>query len=349
MKRALFLSIICLTIIITVPAYAAFSDLEQKHSNYDAIQYVQIEGIVGGYPDGTYRPDQEINRAEFLKIILEAQATDYTGDGPPPAPSMDCFFHESKQTFEQRFGIFSDIDFKAWYAGYFCYGLRSGIVKGYSDRTFRPASSINFVEAAKIIIEADTYFDGNLSVNDGGNWYEGYVRALEERKAIPLSISSFDQKITRGEMAEIIYRLITENIKKPSLSYATLEGNGEEVNVNAQQGQDKDLPFLLSKLKDPNYTDTYGDGYTWYIAAEELGLIGKPAIPFLIEKLDTTDDFERTQTLYALLLAAQNENVRMFTSGEYVKGNGMAFPEPQNHPEIVNSWKEWFEKYKGNF
>lgn len=118
---------------------------------------------------------------------------------------------------------------------------------------------------------------------------------------------------------------------------------------NTQQLQ-KELMFIyLDKLKDPNYTSTYGDGYTWYIAAEELGNIGKHVIPYLIEKLNTKDDYERTQTLYALRLAAQHENVKFFTGGEYVKDNSLAFPPPERHPDLVKAWKSWYEKYKDNW
>ena len=45
-------------------------------------------------------------------------------------------------------------------------------------------------------------------------------------------------------------------------------------------------------------------------------MVGKPAIPGLIEKLETDDDYERALALYALLLASQHENVKEFTNGE---------------------------------
>ncbi len=47
----------------------SFSDVPANHSNADAIAYVKSQGIVSGYSDGTFRPDQQINRAEFAKIV----------------------------------------------------------------------------------------------------------------------------------------------------------------------------------------------------------------------------------------------------------------------------------------
>ena len=107
------------------------------------------------------------------------------------------------------------------------------------------------------------------------------------------------------------------------------------------------LMLYLDKLKDPNFTSTYGDGYIWYIAAEELGKMGKPAIPFLIKKLDTKDNFERNQALYALMLAAQHENVKSFTDGEYVKN--YEFPPPEKDASVIKAWQSWYKKYKSNW
>ncbi len=132
----------------------------------------------------------------------------------------------------------------------------------------------------------------------------------------------------------------------PKIREAKIFFDGSEILEGISEKTDAEiLSFLLDKLKDPNYTSVYGD-YTWYIAAEELGQIGKPAIPYLIQKLDTDDDYERTQTLYALSLATQDENVLVFTGENH---RAPAFPEPEDHPELVEEWKEWFEEYEEYF
>ena len=117
--------------------------------------------------------------------------------------------------------------------------------------------------------------------------------------------------------------------------------------TNYVNSVEEKILFNLEKLKDQSYTDIYGDGYTWYIAAEELGQIGKLAIPGLIQKLDTKDDYERSLVLYALLLATQHDSVKSFTNGEYIDVN-LDF-NAENHPYMVKKAKTWWEKYKGNF
>jgi hypothetical protein len=99
----------------------------------------------------------------------------------------------------------------------------------------------------------------------------------------------------------------------------------------------------MSKLKDPTYTKTYGHGYTWYTAAEELGKVGKPAIPHLMARLDTTDDFERSLALYALQLASQDPVVKEATAGQYMKVSAW---EPKDHPKNVRIARHWWEQWK---
>ncbi len=49
----------------------SFSDVPDDHPYIKAIEYLQNNDIVQGYEDGTFRPEQTINRAEFTKVLLE--------------------------------------------------------------------------------------------------------------------------------------------------------------------------------------------------------------------------------------------------------------------------------------
>ena len=44
----------------------------KNHQSQTAIEYLLQQEIISGYPDGSYRPDQLVNRAELVKIIVEA-------------------------------------------------------------------------------------------------------------------------------------------------------------------------------------------------------------------------------------------------------------------------------------
>ncbi len=205
---------------IPVAASAAFKDVPADHPNAEAIAYVKAVGIVQGYPDGTYRPNAAINRAEFVKIMVSANLpAHYTYDQflKYDSLSTDCF-NQIEGTDDGEF-VFSDVSITAWYALPICRAYENFWIRGYPDGTFRPAAQITFAEAAKILNELMMF----PSVDPKGEWYEPYVRILEERRAIPLSITRFDQVITRGEMAEMIWRLKAGVTDKESTTYSFLE------------------------------------------------------------------------------------------------------------------------------
>jgi hypothetical protein len=170
-------------------ASAAFSDVASDHENYEAIIFAQNQGIVQGYGDGTFKPDNLINRAEFTKIIVESlfSATEIAS----------CNYD----------GSFSDVPSTEWYVTHLCIAKDNGIIQGYGDGTFKPNQNINAAEAVKMIAVAYG------AQGDPGKdpWYTDYVIFMmsEGRNAIPNSLEEPEQLIDRGEMVEMIYRLET--------------------------------------------------------------------------------------------------------------------------------------------
>ncbi|MGE3279008.1 MAG: S-layer homology domain-containing protein [Candidatus Altimarinota bacterium] len=168
-------------------ACTPFKDIS-NHSYKTSIDYVQQEGIVSGYADGTYKPDNTINRAEFTKILVEAIF------GTPAESTGRCF---------------SDIAAGMWFEKYVCEAKEKKVLGGYPDGTFQAANEINFAEAAKILVNAFNL--SHREVGSGEEWYVPFLITLEEKGAIPTSISKSNHALTRGEMAEMIMR-IRENI-----------------------------------------------------------------------------------------------------------------------------------------
>ncbi|PKM52377.1 MAG: hypothetical protein CVV02_01095 [Firmicutes bacterium HGW-Firmicutes-7] len=124
----------------------------------------------------------------------------------------------------------------------------------------------------------------------------------------------------------------------------------EDEDAQEDEIDDENISYYLDKLKDKTYISTYGDEQEpsiWYTAAEELGTIGKPAIPYLIKKLKTSDSYEKGLVLYALLLASQDENLKEITNGEYIEA-GLTFDEKEQERFSADALK-WWEKYKDQF
>jgi hypothetical protein len=154
------------------------------HKYEEAIWHVYNNGIVQGYEDGSYKPDKKINRAELLKIIVESKYDDefnvYIG--------ADCF---------------SDVPPQEWYTKYVCFGQNGGFVEGYGDGTFKPGNEINFVEALKIIMIGYDY-----EYVKGNPWFMNVLETASGLNFIPLDVTAFDELLTRGQMAEMITRIM---------------------------------------------------------------------------------------------------------------------------------------------
>ena len=195
MKKTIF-TLATLLILILPNVANAFYDVSSYHDNAEAIGYIKNQKIVKGYADGTFKADNKINRAEFTKIIIEATVDQ----------------NEIKGS-----ACFSDIKGE-WFAKYVCTAKTRAIINGYPDGTFKPERDISFVEAAKIISVAF----GDQITEDNQTWYKPYVENLGDKKAIPISVINLSHQITRGEMAEMIYRIKAKVKNKESLSYNEL-------------------------------------------------------------------------------------------------------------------------------
>ncbi|MDP2624557.1 MAG: S-layer homology domain-containing protein [Candidatus Peregrinibacteria bacterium] len=174
-----------------------FLDVSELHEYGEAIGYLKDEGIISGYTDGTYRPDQEVNRVEILKMLLLGFGYSVKDDLTMPD--------------------LSDLEASAWYLPYLNYALDLGIVQGYGDGTYRPANSLNRVEFLKILTKAyglnlNDYPVTDLYPDTGKDeWYSIYVQYSKDNNLMDTDeYGDFNpgNTVSRGEVAETIYRLI---------------------------------------------------------------------------------------------------------------------------------------------
>ncbi len=105
-----------------------FSDVTAQAWYYNAVAELTKSGVIRGYEDGTFRPDQAITRAEFTAIAARFAkiSTDRTVD-------------------------FSDVSVNMWYYDAVRTAISYGWVTGYEDGTFRPEQSIARGETATTV------------------------------------------------------------------------------------------------------------------------------------------------------------------------------------------------------
>jgi len=203
MKKFNFFIIVLLVLGFVNFVSANFSDI----SNYQyktSIENLKNLGVVEGYADGTYKPDQQINRAEFLKIVIESLDEDID--------------------FSDYSNCFPDVK-NEWFAKYVCYAKENGHVQGYLDGFYKPHHNINYVEALKIIYEANGNSGRESPIPTRRDWYGKYLEDAQGKR-IALQELEPGSLLTRGEMAELMVRF-TEKIDTPRDAECSLSYNCE--------------------------------------------------------------------------------------------------------------------------
>ena len=174
----------------------SFSDLPTYHPNAIAIMYLKENGIINGYPDGTFKPENAVNRAELLKMVIEGK-----GITPSVQENNNCF---------------KDINGADWFVPYVCYAKSADWIDGYPDGTFKPAQIVNKVEAIKILLNSqeidvpttvtDKPFD-DVNLED---WFAPYVFKAKELEILEEAGNLFSgsEGMTRAGISENLYRLL---------------------------------------------------------------------------------------------------------------------------------------------
>jgi len=181
------------------PADCGFWDVNVSSPYCTAIAWAKSEGIVDGYPDGSFRQSSFINRAEALKVVLEAFNVSILPDD------------------YSRLG-FSDVGVGAWYMKYIRTGKFYGMVAGYAGTTLvKPAEQINRVELLRYTLEAAEAINGyqvptcnaKYYPDATDNWYKDYVCLAHDYDLYNTYSGYFypGNNVTRGEVALLLYRL----------------------------------------------------------------------------------------------------------------------------------------------
>lgn len=177
MSRIITLLVVFAMVLSSVNVFAeetakvtAFSDVPSGTPVADAVAKLVGYGVINGYEDGTFKPDNTITRAEFAAIItrfkgIEASSNATTG--------------------------FADLDndeSRAWARPYVKAAADAGIINGFEDGTFRAGEPVTYEQAVKMIICAIGYepvakseYNKQQALNNPTlTWSTGYIMAASK-------------------------------------------------------------------------------------------------------------------------------------------------------------------------
>lgn len=183
-------------------AASVFPDVPQGHLFQEAVEELVRAQVINGNPDGTFQPEESVNRAAMLKMLYKAK-----GKTPDPL-SVRCF---------------PDVEIGSWYEPFVCDAAARKYVNGYANGTFRPNDAVNKVEALKMIT---TVFDIPLEVITDDNreivnfadvslsaWYTQYLLTAYNTRVLPIPGQTGahfgpQDSLKRGEAAAYIYNAL---------------------------------------------------------------------------------------------------------------------------------------------
>ncbi|MCM3760995.1 S-layer homology domain-containing protein [Alkalihalobacillus oceani] len=132
--RAEFASIImrALPLEEEVSAYS-FPDVEEEKHDVAAVQAVTAAQMMNGYPDGSFRPENSLTRAEIAKVLSLAYQIEPSGKELP----------------------FSDLSGSHWAANYIAGLVSEGMVTGVTPDLYKPDETLTWAQAAVLIHRAN--------------------------------------------------------------------------------------------------------------------------------------------------------------------------------------------------
>lgn len=182
-----------------------FKDLDAEYWGLEYVRELYEKGIMTGTSEDTMEPKKVLNRAQFLKLVLEA----FEYDVPESITLEDVQ--------ELGFSDLTEEDVDKWYAPYIYIGVQAGLITGYEDGTVRAQDSITRVEALVILSRVLEWDLEGIETSDefpdvdSEAWFAPVVlKALMEGIVSGYEDGTFGPSNTllRGEGAKIIAELI---------------------------------------------------------------------------------------------------------------------------------------------
>lgn len=192
LKRVLALVMVVALVFSLSVSALAFTD-DAAITNNQAVNVLSELGVIKGYPDGSFRPTDNVTRAEMAKmitVILNKGVDD---------PSQ----------FDSGVTDLTDISWN-WGKSYITYCYLLNIIAGYGDGTFRPDNEVTVQEAAKMILVA-LGFDVTQEGLEGVNWAVNANARANQYDIYTGVTQGVNEAATRDTIAQMLYNMLKAN------------------------------------------------------------------------------------------------------------------------------------------
>ena len=274
--------------LVTVSAGATDFDDDGDITYQEAVTVIAGMGIVDGYSDGSFRPDDVLTRGAAAKIICNLIL------GPTTADALSA-----------SSAPFVDVPTTNTFAGYITYCSQQGIISGYADGTFRPTDTLSGNAFMKMLLGALGY-DSDKEGYTGANWT---VNVIKQAVGIELNDGNDDfvgsQAVTRQEACLYAFNTLKATMVEYSdnstvtVGDITISSQGDYSDVSNSTSSDGNIEDdglmqfaerYFRDLEAEDDTDDFGrPATTWTYDGDELGTYANDADATYVVG-DTDDD-----------------------------------------------------------
>ena len=250
----------------SIAAFAVnFPDVEETASYAQAVQELSALGVISGFDDGTFKPDELVTRAQISKMIVDALA-----EGKQAEASSNS----------SKFADVSD----HWATGYINQGVTDGWIAGYSDTEFGPDDNVTYVQAQKMLVAATGY---DIYATAQGGWpagYKLYASSLDITSGVQ-GVTSDDQQLTRAQVAQMIDNAMDAPLCVIDRWEPNAWGTANNPILDVKDGEGKDYQTLFTEKHDAY--KVYGRVTATSKTVSGLDI---DKVMFKVEKADNFDD-----------------------------------------------------------
>ena len=206
LKRILSLALASVMVIgmMVVGASAAEFNDGADINNNDAVDTLVALNVIGGYDDGSFRPEGNVTRAQMAKMIAVAMNggnEDFRGSS---AGSQ-----------------FTDVKDGMWYTKFINYCVSQGVINGRNATTFDPEGMVTGTETAVMVMRAMGYRNETF-LNEKGVYSPASVDALAESIGLyndTTSLNDTSVALNRQNAAQVIYNGIQLETPEYTMTY----------------------------------------------------------------------------------------------------------------------------------
>jgi hypothetical protein len=223
MKKHLAL-VLALVMVLTsfsfVSAAPDFSDMNDQPSA-EAVARLELLNVLKGYPDGTFRPEGEITRAEFAAVAVRISGLE-----------------GAAQSAQGVITSFSDVPAWHWASGYVGIAASSGIVNGIGNGLFAPEAPVKYEEAVTMLVRALGY---EPEAQAKGGYPYGYLIVAEDIDLLDGLRGSLGVNATRGLVA-----MLTDNALEIPMMVSV--GFGDNIRWVVSGTERTEKVYLIEKM-----------------------------------------------------------------------------------------------------